>query len=128
MKIIVDISSCIETMASVNAICDYASDDFSLQFDCSRDVTLMEVLFLFPCLQRILHPCFQFLAGVIFTYSWRIEFLKFRRLQEQFFIMKPKEITNRSFKLYPTTDQASKYSCSGMTNARILRYQWTVLF
>ncbi|XP_040987934.1 protein HAPLESS 2 [Juglans microcarpa x Juglans regia] len=48
---------------------------YSLTFDCSRDVTLME---------------------------------------EQFFIMKPKEITNRSFKLYPTTDQAAKYSCSAI--------------
>ncbi|XP_042950899.1 protein HAPLESS 2 isoform X2 [Carya illinoinensis] len=48
---------------------------YSLTFDCSRDVTLME---------------------------------------EQFFIMKPKEIANRSFKLYPTTDQAAKYSCSAI--------------
>ncbi|KAG6636861.1 hypothetical protein CIPAW_11G140300 [Carya illinoinensis] len=35
-------------------------------------------------------------------------------LTEQFFIMKPKEIANRSFKLYPTTDQAAKYSCSAI--------------
>ncbi|GMY30216.1 protein HAPLESS 2 [Fagus crenata] len=48
---------------------------YSLTFDCSRDVTLME---------------------------------------EQFFIMKPKEITNRSFKLYPTTDQAAKYLCAAI--------------
>ncbi|XP_030946205.1 protein HAPLESS 2 [Quercus lobata] len=48
---------------------------YSLTFDCSRDVILME---------------------------------------EQFFIMKPKEITNRSFKLYPTTDQAAKYVCTAI--------------
>ncbi|KAL4602719.1 hypothetical protein ACB092_10G074500 [Castanea dentata] len=48
---------------------------YSLTFDCSRDVILME---------------------------------------EQFFIMKPKEITNRSFKLYPTTDQAAKYVCAAI--------------
>ncbi|KAJ7944873.1 protein HAPLESS 2 [Quillaja saponaria] len=46
---------------------------YSLTFDCSKDVTLME---------------------------------------EQFLIMKPNEITSRSFKIYPTTDQAAKYICS----------------
>ncbi|XP_023887409.2 protein HAPLESS 2 [Quercus suber] len=48
---------------------------YSLTFDCSRDVILME---------------------------------------EQFFIMKPKEIMNRTFKLYPTTDQAAKYVCAAI--------------
>nr|POE67434.1 protein hapless 2 [Quercus suber] len=48
---------------------------YSLTFDCSRDVILME---------------------------------------EQFFIMKPKEIKNRTFKLYPTTDQAAKYVCAAI--------------
>lgn len=28
--------------------------------------------------------------------------------------MKPKEVVTRSFKLYPTTDQAAKYVCAGM--------------
>ncbi|KAK7814334.1 protein hapless 2 [Quercus suber] len=37
-----------------------------------------------------------------------------RGLQEQFFIMKPKEIMNRTFKLYPTTDQAAKYVCAAI--------------
>lgn len=27
--------------------------------------------------------------------------------------MKPDEVTTRSFKLYPTTDQAAKYACAG---------------
>ncbi|XP_039005257.1 protein HAPLESS 2-like [Hibiscus syriacus] len=45
---------------------------YSLTFDCSKGVALME---------------------------------------EQFFIMKPKEISSRSFKVYPTTDQAAKYVC-----------------
>ncbi|XP_057978351.1 protein HAPLESS 2 [Malania oleifera] len=35
-------------------------------------------------------------------------------MEEQFFIMKPKEITTRSFKLYPTTDQATKYVCAAI--------------
>ncbi|XVF10664.1 hypothetical protein REPUB_Repub07fG0201900 [Reevesia pubescens] len=48
---------------------------YSLTFDCSKGVALME---------------------------------------EQFFIMKPKEISARSFKLYPTTDQAAKYICSAI--------------
>ncbi|KAK1586624.1 hypothetical protein Q3G72_004329 [Acer saccharum] len=48
---------------------------YSLTFDCSRGVTLME---------------------------------------EQYFIMKPKETLVRSFKLYPTTDQAAKYTCSAI--------------
>ncbi|XP_022720021.1 protein HAPLESS 2 [Durio zibethinus] len=48
---------------------------YSLTFDCSKGVSLME---------------------------------------EQFFIMKPKEISARSFKLYPTTDQAAKYVCSAI--------------
>nr|XP_048320613.1 protein HAPLESS 2 isoform X2 [Ziziphus jujuba var. spinosa] len=48
---------------------------YSLTFDCSRDVTLME---------------------------------------EQFFIMKPKEEITRSFKLYPATDQAAKYVCAAI--------------
>ncbi|OMP09651.1 hypothetical protein COLO4_05261 [Corchorus olitorius] len=48
---------------------------YSLTFDCSKGVSLME---------------------------------------EQFFIMKPKEISARSFKLYPTTDQAAKYICSAI--------------
>ncbi|XP_056699798.1 protein HAPLESS 2 isoform X2 [Spinacia oleracea] len=32
----------------------------------------------------------------------------------EFFIMKPEEVATRSFKLYPTTDQASKYACSAI--------------
>uniref|UniRef100_A0A2C9WAN1 Generative cell specific-1/HAP2 domain-containing protein n=1 Tax=Manihot esculenta TaxID=3983 RepID=A0A2C9WAN1_MANES len=40
--------------------------------------------------------------------------LNFQLLQEQFFIMKPKELATRSFKLYPTTDQAAKYLCSAI--------------
>ncbi|EEF51106.1 conserved hypothetical protein [Ricinus communis] len=35
-------------------------------------------------------------------------------LTEQFFIMKPNEIAIRSFKLYPTTDQAAKYICAAI--------------
>lgn len=35
-------------------------------------------------------------------------------LKEQFYIMKPKEILTRSFKIYPTSDQASKYVCAGI--------------
>lgn len=30
-----------------------------------------------------------------------------------FFYHEPEEVATRSFKLYPTTDQASKYACSG---------------
>ncbi|KAK2989044.1 hypothetical protein RJ640_018833 [Escallonia rubra] len=33
-------------------------------------------------------------------------------LTEQFYIMKPQEVMPRSFKLYPTTDQAARYLCS----------------
>ncbi|KAF1875087.1 hypothetical protein Lal_00007703 [Lupinus albus] len=46
-----------------------------LQFNCSKDVTLME---------------------------------------EQYLIMKPNEITTRAFKIYPNTDQASKYFCAAI--------------
>ncbi|XWS38409.1 hypothetical protein CRYUN_Cryun19dG0128700 [Craigia yunnanensis] len=35
-------------------------------------------------------------------------------MEEQYFIMKPKEISARSFKLYPATDQAAKYVCSAI--------------
>lgn len=35
-------------------------------------------------------------------------------VQEQFYIMKSNEIVTRSFKLYPTTDQAARYVCSGI--------------
>ncbi|QCD91634.1 Generative cell specific-1 [Vigna unguiculata] len=48
---------------------------YSLTFNCSKDITLME---------------------------------------EQFLIMKPNEITTRSFKLYPSNDQASKYFCAAI--------------
>ncbi|TKY70911.1 HAPLESS 2 [Spatholobus suberectus] len=48
---------------------------YSLTFNCSKDITLME---------------------------------------EQFLIMKPNEITTRSFKIYPNTDQASKYFCAAI--------------
>ncbi|XP_058224676.1 protein HAPLESS 2 isoform X2 [Rhododendron vialii] len=34
--------------------------------------------------------------------------------QMEFYIMKPKEVTNRSFKLYLTTDQAAKYMCAAI--------------
>ncbi|XP_056174592.1 protein HAPLESS 2 [Syzygium oleosum] len=34
--------------------------------------------------------------------------------EEQFFIMKPGEILTRSFKLYPSTDQAAKYVCAAI--------------
>uniref|UniRef100_A0A9I9CLW8 Generative cell specific-1/HAP2 domain-containing protein n=1 Tax=Cucumis melo TaxID=3656 RepID=A0A9I9CLW8_CUCME len=33
-------------------------------------------------------------------------------MEEQYYIMKPNEIASRSFKLYPTTDQAAKYVCA----------------
>ncbi|KAL7182961.1 hypothetical protein ACSBR1_041614 [Camellia fascicularis] len=36
------------------------------------------------------------------------------QMEEQYYIMKPKEITTRSFKLYPTTDQAAKYVCAAI--------------
>ncbi|XP_058778261.1 protein HAPLESS 2 [Vicia villosa] len=48
---------------------------YSLTFNCSKEITLME---------------------------------------EQYLIMKPNEITTRSFKIYPNTDQASKYSCAAI--------------
>ncbi|KAJ4712803.1 hapless 2, partial [Melia azedarach] len=35
-------------------------------------------------------------------------------MEEQYFIMKPKETSIQSFKLYPTTDQAAKYTCSAI--------------
>ncbi|PPR81520.1 hypothetical protein GOBAR_AA39193 [Gossypium barbadense] len=35
-------------------------------------------------------------------------------MEEQFFIMKPKQISARSFKVYPTTDQAARYVCSAI--------------
>ncbi|KAF8379435.1 hypothetical protein HHK36_028870 [Tetracentron sinense] len=60
---------------------------YSLTFDCSRGVTLMERGY--------------FKRNV-------------RWLQEQFFIMKPEEVAIRSFKLYPMTDQAAKYVCSAI--------------
>ncbi|XP_057775732.1 protein HAPLESS 2 isoform X1 [Salvia miltiorrhiza] len=36
------------------------------------------------------------------------------QMEEQFYIMKPKEAVTRSFKLYPTTDQAARYACSAI--------------
>ncbi|KAA8522351.1 hypothetical protein F0562_013288 [Nyssa sinensis] len=36
------------------------------------------------------------------------------QMEEQFYIMKPKEVATRSFKLYPTTDQAAKYVCAAI--------------
>ncbi|CAM8916074.1 unnamed protein product [Rhodiola kirilowii] len=35
-------------------------------------------------------------------------------MEEQYFILKPKETTTRSFKLYPATDQAASYKCSAI--------------
>ncbi|KAK4422671.1 protein HAPLESS 2 [Sesamum alatum] len=35
-------------------------------------------------------------------------------LTEQFYIMKPQEVITRSFKLYPTTDQAARYACAAI--------------
>ncbi|RZB91160.1 Protein HAPLESS 2 [Glycine soja] len=51
---------------------------YSLTFNCSKDITLME---------------------------------------EQFLIMKPNEVTTQSCKIYPSTDQASKYFCAGKVEA-----------
>ncbi|XP_057487000.1 protein HAPLESS 2-like [Actinidia eriantha] len=36
------------------------------------------------------------------------------QMEEQFYIMKPKEVATRAFKLYPTTDQAAKYVCAAI--------------
>ncbi|EPS72015.1 hypothetical protein M569_02742, partial [Genlisea aurea] len=36
------------------------------------------------------------------------------QMEEQFYIMKPNEITIRSFKLYPSSDRASKYACAAI--------------
>ncbi|KAK3027550.1 hypothetical protein RJ639_042319 [Escallonia herrerae] len=36
------------------------------------------------------------------------------QMEEQFYIMKPQEVMPRSFKLYPTTDQAARYLCSAI--------------
>lgn len=46
--------------------------------------------------------------------SCSVTHLLFVIAQEQFYIMKPKEVVIRSFKLYPTTDQAARYACSGV--------------
>ncbi|KAL0749224.1 hypothetical protein Bca101_031227 [Brassica carinata] len=35
-------------------------------------------------------------------------------VEEQFFIIKPNDVTTRSFKLYPTKDQAAKYRCTAI--------------
>uniref|UniRef100_M4FIF5 Generative cell specific-1/HAP2 domain-containing protein n=1 Tax=Brassica campestris TaxID=3711 RepID=M4FIF5_BRACM len=35
-------------------------------------------------------------------------------VEEQFFIIKPNDVTTRSFKLYPTKDQAAKYICTAI--------------
>ncbi|KAJ0243171.1 Protein HAPLESS 2 [Hirschfeldia incana] len=35
-------------------------------------------------------------------------------VEEQYFIIKPNEVTTRSFKLYPTKDQAAKYMCTAI--------------
>ncbi|KAL7111628.1 hypothetical protein ACP275_05G101400 [Erythranthe tilingii] len=35
-------------------------------------------------------------------------------MEEQFYIMKPNEVITRSFKLYPTTDQAARYACAAI--------------
>ena len=69
-----------------------------LQFDCSSDVTLMELL----------------LSLLLMSLDLQDEYIcKRTDLQEQYFIMKPKETITRSFKLYPGTDQAAKYVCAG---------------
>lgn len=78
-----------------------------LQFDCSRDVTLMEVFFCILSDMFILHL------------ENNYHFPERDFLQEQFFIMKPSEETTRSFKLYPATDQAAKYVCAGKIDSRI---------
>ncbi|KAI3453663.1 hypothetical protein Pfo_010326 [Paulownia fortunei] len=36
------------------------------------------------------------------------------QMEEQFYIMKPEEVITRSFKLYPTTDQAARYACAAI--------------
>ncbi|XP_076953295.1 protein HAPLESS 2-like [Bidens hawaiensis] len=36
------------------------------------------------------------------------------QMEEQFFIMKPREVVNRYFKVQPTTDQAAKYLCNAI--------------
>ncbi|XP_011072209.1 protein HAPLESS 2 [Sesamum indicum] len=36
------------------------------------------------------------------------------QMEEQFYIMKPQEVITRSFKLYPTTDQAARYACAAI--------------
>ncbi|GFP85169.1 protein hapless 2 [Phtheirospermum japonicum] len=36
------------------------------------------------------------------------------KMEEQFYIMKPNEVITRSFKLYPTTDQAARYACTAI--------------
>lgn len=72
-----------------------------LQFDCSSDVTLMEVRFSLVLLFLVLNMINDYV------------FIKDIVSQEQFFIMKPKEMSTRSFKLYPPTDQAAKYVCAG---------------
>lgn len=51
--------------------------------------------------------------------SRNISFEMFISLQEQFYIMKPKEATTRSFKLYLNTDQAAKYTCAGMMKYQV---------
>ncbi|MQM13499.1 hypothetical protein Taro_046421, partial [Colocasia esculenta] len=49
------------------------------------------------------------------SYSLTFECLRgVSHTEEQFFIMKPDEVASRSFKLYPTTDQAAKYECTAV--------------
>lgn len=53
--------------------------------------------------------------------------LDFQWLQEQFFIMKPNELADRSFKLYPTTDQAAKYVCAGKFSWGPLQFSFVIM-
>lgn len=55
-------------------------------------------------------------SRILYYFSRDIFFENYISLQEQFYIMKPKEVTTRSFKLYLTTDQAAKYMCAGIIN------------
>lgn len=75
----------------------------------------MEVLYRTMYIYRLQFSPIQFYNFI--GISLVVILWKFSRFQEQFLIMKPNEITTRSFKISLTTNQAAKYICAGIFNA-----------
>ncbi|KAK4748597.1 hypothetical protein SAY87_015183 [Trapa incisa] len=102
---------------NTNLLLELSADDIEYVFQRSPGKILSVTIPTFEALTQlgVATVTTQNIGEVEASYSLMFDCSKGISLtEEQFFIVKPNEVTTRSFKLHPTTDQAAKYICAAI--------------